>query len=400
MIAILAATLLAQSAPDRIILTWYDDPATSAAITWRTQDNLGTPQVEIALAKADPQFVKNAKATNASTQSLILPESRGYFHTARLSALTPDTLYAYRVGNGTVWSEWIQFKTASDQPKPFKFIYFGDAQNDVKSLWSRVIRQAYKDAPYADFMLHAGDLCNIPHKDSEWAEWFYAGGWIHASIPSLAIPGNHEYGGFNGGSRRLAVQWRPQFEFPLNGIKELPETNYYVDFQGARIIGLDTNTMLAEQAVWLDKVLAENPHQWAFVTFHHPVFSTARDDSKQRQDLLRPILEKHKVPLVLQGHDHTYGRRNVPTGVTQLNEETGTVYVVSVSGPKMYNVRQAAKETMQKTGQNKQLYQIISVNGSRLKYEAFLTTGELFDSFELQKNPDGTNIIIHLPEEL
>ena len=66
----------------------------------------------------------------------------------------------------------------------------------------------------------------------------------------------------------------------------------------------------------------------------------------------------------------------------------------------MYNVREEAKKTMQKTGQNKQLYQIITVNGSRLKYEAFLVTGELYDSFELQKNPDGTNTFIRQPEAL
>ena len=47
------------------------------------------------------------------------------------------------------WSEWVHARTASDKPEPFSFIYFGDAQNDVKSLWSRVIRGAYSDAPKA-----------------------------------------------------------------------------------------------------------------------------------------------------------------------------------------------------------------------------------------------------------
>ena len=34
-----------------------------------------------------------------------------------------------------------------DGPEPFSFIYFGDAQNDVKAHWSRVIRQAYRRRP-------------------------------------------------------------------------------------------------------------------------------------------------------------------------------------------------------------------------------------------------------------
>ena len=45
----------------------------------------------------------------------------------------------YRVGDGVNWSEWFHFRTASDRPEPFSFIYFGDAQTDLKSLWSRVI---------------------------------------------------------------------------------------------------------------------------------------------------------------------------------------------------------------------------------------------------------------------
>ena len=35
-------------------------------------------------------------------------------------------------------------------------IYFGDAQNDVKSMWSRVIRQAYGKFPEVDFLLACG----------------------------------------------------------------------------------------------------------------------------------------------------------------------------------------------------------------------------------------------------
>ena len=390
---LLAFVVTTSTVPDRIVLTWPGDPSTSAAVTWRTTTQTGYARGQIAVADADPAFAQTATEVVAMTQTLDLTPGWSFYHTARFEALTPETQYAYRVGDGTTWSEWIHFMTAAKGPKPFKFIYFGDAQNDLKSLWSRTIRRAFRDAPYADFILHAGDLCNVPHRDSEWADWFYAGGWVHASIPTVAVPGNHEYGRISaGGPRTLARQWRPQFEFPTNGLAELPETNYFIDFQGARIVALDSNRDIEPQAIWLDKVLAENPHKWAIVTFHHPVFSTASGrDNKALREAWRPILEKHNVALVLQGHDHTYGRRNEPTGVTAMNEETGTVYLVSVSGPKMYRVGDEAKATMQKTGERKQLYQIISVDGDHMKYEAFLVTGELYDSFELVKQEDGTN---------
>ena len=57
-----------------------------------------------------------------------------------LKNLQPDTLYAYRVGDGVNWTEYYHFKTASYEEEPFSFIYFGDAQNEVKTHWSRVFR--------------------------------------------------------------------------------------------------------------------------------------------------------------------------------------------------------------------------------------------------------------------
>ena len=83
--------------------------------------------------------------------------------------------------------------TAHETNEPFSFLYVGDAQNYILELWSRLIRESYKKAPDAKFIIHAGDLVDEAHNESEWHEWFMAGGWIHISLPSLAVPGNHEY---------------------------------------------------------------------------------------------------------------------------------------------------------------------------------------------------------------
>ena len=72
------------------------------------------------------------------------------------------------------------------------------------------------------------------------------------------------------------------------------------------------------------------------MTFHHPMFSNepARNNPAQRAAWL-PIFERYGVDLVLQGHDHSYARGNVVAGST-TQSGNGTMYVVSVSGPKMY----------------------------------------------------------------
>ena len=147
----------------------------------------------------------------------------------------------------------------------------------------------------------------------------------------------------------------------------------------------------------------------------------------------KPLFDKHKVDLVLTGHDHTYGRTgfdvppvtptengegksastgvpaqpvstalvgtvNVPTGVQKVDEKTGTVYVVSVSGPKMYNNQK--QDFMKRVAEDTQLYQVIHIDGNTLRFEARTAIGQLYDAFELHKTPGEINKLIELEPEV
>lgn len=381
--------------PDRIVLTWNGDPATTQAVTWRTDTTTAEAYAEVAVAGDMPEFVLQATRFNARTEKLVSDKGAAFYHSATFSQLQPATLYAYRVGDGKLWSEWFHFKTADNKPAPFSFIYFGDAQNDLKSLWSRVIRQAYSTLPTADLMLHAGDLVNISTRDEEWGEWHYAGGWIFGSKSSILTPGNHEYPRNPGGDRILAPHWRPGFTLPENGPAGLEETVYYMDYQGVRFISLNTQAMLnnpqqlAAQQQWLENLLKNNPQSWTIVTHHHPVYSTAIGrDNKEIREALQPLYEKYSVDLVLQGHDHAYGRgHNIHFGANRY--EKGPVYVVSVSGPKMYHLN--FDEWMERAASNTQLFQIIRVDNHKIAYEAYTATGKLYDGFSLTRKKNGTN---------
>ncbi len=406
--------------PDRIVLTWTGDPARSQAVTWRTDTSIAVGLAEIAVAGDDASFTKRARQLKAKTEPLKSNLSAAHYHSAEFAALSPKTKYAYRVGDGANWSEWFHFTTASDQPEPFSFVYFGDAQNDLKSMWSRVIREAFTDAPKARFLLHAGDLINSANNDGQWGEWFEAGGWLNGMIPSVPTPGNHEYIGNSVQTSladatlplnlnltpSLSQHWRPQFALPENGPAGLEETAYFLDYQGVRIVSLNSNVMYAEQAIWLDKVLADNPGRWSILTFHHPIYSSAksRDNAKLRQ-AWQPVIDKHQVDLVLQGHDHTYARsglataatvdavKNEPVGVTG-RDAAGTVYVVSVSGPKMYDLGTPLRTEFHRVGEDVQLFQIISIDGNELHYVARTATGQPYDGFTLKKRDGQPNELI------
>ena len=163
---------------------------------------------------------------------------------------------------------------------------------------------------------------------------------------------------------------------------------------------------------WLRKVLSDNPNKWTILTFHHPIFSPGSDrDNPELRELWKPVLDEFKVDLVLSGHDHTYARTgeidpktvtNVPTGYQQAYDPSiGTVYVVSVSGPKMYPITKGAYA--KRVAENTQLYQIIDVDNNTLRYRAFEATGLLYDEFRLQKRTNLPNLLVEgdsLPPEI
>ncbi|MCA9074661.1 MAG: phytase [Planctomycetaceae bacterium] len=393
--------------PDRIVLTWVTEPATSQAVTWRTDTSVTRAVAQIAIAEDGPLFVAGAKQHDAGTTPFESDLGTAHYHTINFTGLTPETKYVYRAGDGVNWSEWSHFTTASEQSKPFTFVYFGDAQNDLKSHWSRVVREAFKDAPRASFLLHAGDLINQATRDAEWGEWFYSQGFISRTMPCIAVPGNHEYprvtdAATGAETRELTQYWQRTFAFPENGPERAREAVYWMDYQGTRFVAMNSNEDWESQAEWLDGVLADNPNRWTLITFHHPIYSSkAGRDNPVLRDLWQPIFDKYKVDLVLTGHDHTYARsrlmthqseQNVATGVRKQSEESGTVYVVSVSGPKMYDL--GRRPFMRRAAEDTQLYQIITIDGDELRYEARTATGRPYDAFTLKKRDGQANELV------
>jgi acid phosphatase type 7 len=383
--------------PDRVILNLTEEPTSSVAVTWRTDTTINSGTVEV--QPAAPMIVPENNLIFTATTSTEKYNWEGEaeiisnHHSAILTGLEPGKQYSYRVGTRDYWSEWFDFQTAPADNSGFTFIYYGDPQSDIRSQWSRVIRNAFRKEPDPAFMLYAGDLINRPGRDTEWHEWFGAGSFIYASVPQLMTPGNHDYDGL-----KLAPHWNAQFTLPFNGPSGLKGTCYYVDYKNLRLISLDTATggelrdedgyEMRAQTAWLDSLLQENTKEWVIVTTHLPIYSPKenRDNYRIRRQF-QPIMEKHGVDLVLTGHDHSYARGRAtdnPQG------ELSIVYVVSVSGPKMYEIGDN-KQWIEHKGANTQLYQVISIENNELVYKAYTTEGTLFDKFVIRKGPDGNN---------
>ena len=388
--------------PDRIIINLTETPSTSMAVNWRTNIEVINPEVQIAEATGWIDFEASAKSFSAISKKILTDKKiEVYEYSARMIGLKPNTLYAYRVGGESVWSEWNQFRTAKDTAAPFKFVFFGDPQNDLKQHCSRVFREAFKKSTDAAFWLFAGDLTSEP-EDDQYDGFFYAGGFIFATTPSVIVPGNHDLEylmqdgkivrdekGKKQRGTNLAELWKEQFTLPENGLPGYEETSYTLDYQGVRFIVINTNDekTLSVQNEWIEKLLANNPNKWTIISFHHPFYSAGRErDDDETRNAYLTLFDKYDVDLVLTGHDHAYARSyKLKNGIKVADNEKGTVYVVSVSGPKMYSVNSNYNHLIAKTGGNVQLFQTISINDTILEYISYTATGETFDTFTLNK---------------
>lgn len=401
--------------PQRILLGMTTDPAHSQSVTWRTPASVDSPQAQFTLWSGNPISDSGATTVKASATTVPLGDGLQATHyVAVFNGLEPAKEYAYRVGDGTVWSEWNRFRLASARPERFRFLFLGDAQRDVKSQWSRVPRMAFIHAPDARFIAHAGDLVDEGYDDTQWGDWCNGLGFIGAWIPNLATPGNHDMNlsPAEAKSRQpvsVSPLWRAHFALPGNGPADAPmleDEAYYVDYQGLRLISVEGNafsdedydpearrTVQKKEVEWLERILRDNPNRWTIVLHHEPIYKAGRNsDNPILRDALVPLYDKYHVDVVLQGHDHVYARTaKLAQGKVVLPSEPGTIYVVSVSGPRMYPFDRQYESLMARTLSDTQLFQVIEVDQERLRFDAYSVTGDRVDAFELRKSPENAS---------
>ncbi|WP_313317579.1 FN3 domain-containing metallophosphoesterase family protein [Stenotrophomonas sp.] len=388
--------------PDRIVASPAQDAGTGFAVAWRTAPLAQPPLLEVTEAGDSPDMGQ-VRQVQASSQALHSENGDSQHHHARIDGLQPDTLYAYRVQGQGTWGAWQHFRTAAAAGQPLTVLYFGDTQNKNLSHVSRVIRQGWQTAPDARLALFAGDLVSggDGEDDNEWGEWFAAGGWLLPGMAVAPAAGNHEY--FEEFEdtpqerRVLGKHWPVTFALPANGAEAAARTSYWFDYQGLRVAVLDGTSALdlgtaKAQADWLDGVLAGSSQPWNIVVVHQPLYPLrAERDTSVLASEIRPVLQRHKVDLVLQGHDHTYGRR--------ADEDAALPqYISSVAGPKQYRLSAQARATMKPTAEDTQLFQVLRLDDKALRYEARTATGRLYDAFQIRRDGQGAKHFSEISE--
>lgn len=297
-------------------------------------------------------------------------DGKGTFdYAAALTGLSLDTRYEYRVTmNGEKIVEGF-FTTRKPRGRKTRFVVFGDnAFGDISD--RNIAYQAYLAKP--DFVVNTGDNVYENGLVGEYYRFFFPicnsdvagprqGAPLLRSVPFYTVLANHDVNGDT--SEKVscldfdrdpdAGGYYTCMHLPGNGPAALshptplqgkeaqtavfrdcagaryPRTaNYSFDYADAHFLCLDSNTYAdpsdpALQA-WIADELTKTNAAWKIVVYHHPAFNAGNKHYKSQQmRVLSPLLEKHGVHLVLNGHEHVYQRtrplRFTPTDTSRAS---------------------------------------------------------------------------------
>jgi len=260
-----------------------------------------------------------------------------YLHQAEITGLAPAQTYGYSIKmDGVVvpGCERLSFRTPGHGVS--RIVALGDSGTDSPAQ-RELARMMVERQP--DLMLHTGDLVYPTGTVEGYLERFFAPyAPLLERIPVFPCPGNHDY------YHEQANFYVALHSLPAAGVPAEGQGRYYsFEWENAHIVVLDSNEPL-EAAVagrgamldWLEKDLAAANHFWKIAMFHHPPFAGGpnQDDplSAMARTHIVPVLERHGVQLVLNGHEHNYQRTHAVRQEVVVPDGEGIVYITTGGG--------------------------------------------------------------------
>ncbi len=262
---------------------------------------------------------------NGKLDQTIKDEAPAKIHRLRLTGLTPETTYSYKVvcGEDTLEST---FKTGPAKSRPITFAMIGDSRRwsnrwEATRMWEHVAQWD------PEFYITQGDLVPNGHVYDQWPEHFNRFKEINHNLWMATARGNHE------GSQIFDPEndWFAQYhELPGDG------EPYAAFTWGNTHFVLISFEQTAGSYKWLNEYLPTVDSQYTVLAHHFPVFCTgyySEDDSRKEmgtstmQRLARTIFD-NDVDLDLSGHTHIYERLH-PMKDFKRNDREGTTFVIN-----------------------------------------------------------------------
>ncbi|MCL2030022.1 MAG: S-layer homology domain-containing protein [Oscillospiraceae bacterium] len=421
---------------------------------WTPKDTANAAKVQIALAAdvdagewpTDPEKFAVFDGTNVDgpwvNDPIVAGDTVGdpyNYNVNRVTAtgLDPDTDYAYRLSDGAEWSKVKLFSTRN--PDKYAVIAVGDPQispGDERT-WNKALTMAVERADTlggAAFAMSAGDQMNYANNWEELAG--YLSPKAMTSLPFMTTVGNHDtqdqrsgsgYAGFVRGSLLPFTYNQPNLYWPvewqsLNNDQGRGGGNFYFSYGNTLYISINSNIKnVNSHEAFMEEAIASHPGAtWRVALYHHDIYgvgshasTSGYGDSVDMQPTWGPFMDRHNIDIVVNGHDHIYGRSKfmkgdevvlyqMPTvldrdhlGITEKNPGTyilpdGTLYMaLGAAGTKRYDPYVSDWLAYTPGRINVSEYSIMEIEGDKLTFTTYrIDTDAVVDSVTLKKTAD------------
>lgn len=308
---------------------WALQPtATSMLVRWESQLAPETVAIEVEPAAgggAAQTFSGTSRETTVTlsygigTRVVRMPDVPGtYFvNEVAVTGLEPATCYLYTLSG---WPDdggrFCTMHAPDDHATPISFYVIGDTSPAVMGTL-RVLAAA--DPRETEFTVHVGDLQYYSTLVESQQVWFSLMQPLLEANAFLPCVGNHEMD--EAGLPEYADIYQRLLS-PAGG-EESGDNDRWYHFEtgGVHFFSLSSEHGLdlgSEQIDWLEERLAavetEPGYRFSILYLHRPLYSlgdfTPRDGNREA---LFPLIDAHRIPLVLAGHVHGYERFEVTT---------------------------------------------------------------------------------------
>lgn len=378
------AALKVYQFPYDVVVNINGDPSQRMAFCWYTNDRMTEGQVQLTpltdLSQLDKAFdiasdIITVNATPTATKKSRyaigvsgVPEASGVpmstkyqytSHKAIAEGLTPNTIYAYRVGTEGYWSETAYFMTAPinepDASEEFTFIYMTDSHIQNQEYIDNALMAAtaaVRNTPEAKFCVFPGDFVETGgngNPEWEWERWFEeAMRPVIKQMPIVPTDGNHDdspnmnYSNhFNTDNQfKENAQVKPQFDgitysFMYGDVLFLVFSMQDYWKGSPNMSDLTCPYLTNDVGSWFRSQVAAHPEAKLRVALvHKNIFSGSGHQEDDETPLFRatmlPIMKECEIDLVMQGHDHCYevmGPVNPDTKTPILDAIAGRIEV-------------------------------------------------------------------------
>lgn len=368
-------TRLSGATPAQWRLSFREDPAHNATISWTTavEPESSTVFYDTQSRAGEPAKYKfQAKATTGRYSD---DEWKLWYNHAEMTELEPATTYwLVMVTDGAVSREF-HFVTAPEGDAEFKLLYGGDSRSDRDSrrTMNRRMSTLLEEDPDIVALAHGGDYVAEGDELEDWVDWMTDHELTVTKdsrlLPVIPARGNHEGSG-------------PIYEEIWNtpGKKD---GNFYSTTIGDQFLLITLNSNISaggNQADFLETVLKDNEKtRWQCASYHRPAYPAVKSPGGALEHWV-PLFEKYNLDIAFESDGHTLKRTCAIRGGKP--DDTGVVYI----GEGGLGVKQRTPKDDRwyfKGGMTASTLHVqkLSVKKETLTVESITDTGKVYDTY-------------------